>query len=585
MMSFVRRLAVLAFAASLATASPGPLHAQRSLEIERFDVTLRVEESGWLDVREEILVRFTGSWNGIFRDIPVEYRTEQGFSFRLRLEDVSVTGESGEPLEFWSSRERHYRQLKIAVPGASDATRKVVIQYRVPNGLRFQDEYDELYWNVTGDEWEMPIHAATAMVHLPGGVSGVRTASWTGGYGSTEDAATVQETGGAWFFETRRGLNFREGLTVALAWNPGVVRRPTTADKVLAFLRANWLLVFPFVSLAMMWRLWLARGRDPEQLAISPQYDAPEGLTPAEAGTLLDNRPDLKDITAGLVDLAVRGYLRIEEVEPTGFFGKLAGKTDYRLVPLRTLEDRQELRRHEQELLSGIFGKATGEGGAVMMSSLAHAFYKHLPKIHDGIFAELKKRGYYERRPDKVLGAYLGFAVVLFVLGLVGAMFVADALSLSPLTAFLAALGTALPVLGFGLVMPARTVKGARALERVLGLEEFLERVEEDRYRRMITSPEMFEKLLPYAMAFGVERKWAEAFDDLYKEPPDWYRGRWDRGFRPAYFVHSMGNMSSAAGTALSSAPRSSGGSGFGGGGGGGGFSGGGFGGGGGRGW
>jgi len=251
------------------------LSAQKSLEIERFDATLRVEESGWLDVREEILVRFTGSWNGIFRNIPVEYRTEQGFSFRLRLEDVSVTGEGGEALEFWSSRERHYRQLKIRVPGASDATRKVFIHYRVPNGLRFQEEYDELYWNVTGDEWDMPILAASAMVHLPPSLSGIRTASWTGGYGSTENAASVQESEGALFFESQRPLNFREGLTIAVAWNPGVVERPSTLDKVFAFLRANWLLTLPFVSLWFMWRLWASRGRDPAKLAISPQYEPP----------------------------------------------------------------------------------------------------------------------------------------------------------------------------------------------------------------------------------------------------------------------------------------------------------------------
>jgi hypothetical protein len=158
---------------------PAPSVAQRSLEIRSFDVTLRVEESGWLDVREEIQVRFTGSWNGIFRLIPVEYRTPQGFSYRLYLDDVAVTGPGGVPYEFDSSRERHYKRLRIRVPDAEDATRSVVIRYRVPNALRFWDDYDELYWNVTGDEWEIPIQAASAMVLLPQGARNARTASWT----------------------------------------------------------------------------------------------------------------------------------------------------------------------------------------------------------------------------------------------------------------------------------------------------------------------------------------------------------------------------------------------------------------------
>lgn len=584
MLPTVRRLAA-ALALAGAALLPSSLFAQRSLEIERFDATLKVEESGWVDVREEILVRFTGSWNGIFRNIPVEYRTEQGFSFRLRLEDVSVTGESGEALEYWSSRERHYRQLKIRVPGASDATRKVVIHYRVPNGLRFQEEYDELYWNVTGDEWDMPIKAATAMVHLPPSVSGIRTASWTGGYGSTENAASVERVGDALFFETQRPLNFREGLSIAVAWNPGVVERPTTLDKALAFLRANWLLLFPFVSLWIMWRLWSLKGRDPARLAISPQYEPPDGMTPAEAGTLLDNRPDMRDLTAALVDLAVRGFLRIEEVEPSGFLGKLVGKTDYRLVPLKPREEWEGLKGHETSLLKGVFGGGSGMAAPVEMSELAHQFYKSLDSIRSGIFGELVKKGYYVKRPDRVMGTYVGISVAVGVLGVVGGLFLADALTLSPLTAVLAAVGSALPILGFGFFMPARTVKGARALERVLGFEEFLERVESDRYKRMITSPEMFERFLPYAMAFGVEKKWAAAFEDMYTEPPDWYRGQWRGGFHPTYFVHSMGSMASTAGSVMASGPRSSGGSGFGGGGGGGGFSGGGFGGGGGGGW
>lgn len=577
--------AVAAAAALLGTAVPAA--AQRSLSVERFDATIHVEPSGWIDVREEIQVRFVGSWNGIFRTIPVEYRTPQGFSYRLLLDDVSVTGPGGEPYEFWSSRERHYRKLKIRVPGASDAVRSVFIHYRVPNALKFSEEYDELYWNVTGDEWEMPIHAASAMVILPDGLDGLRTASWTGGYGSTENAASAEQLDGAVFFEAGEPLSYREGLTIAVAWNPGVVARPTAFDHAMRFLRANWLFVFPLLSLFVMWRLWSSRGRDPARLSVSPQYEPPEGLTPAEAGTLVDNRPDMRDITAALVDLAVRGYLRIEEVPPDGLLSKWVGKTDYALVPLKSAESWEELRAHEREVLRGVFGSASIAGipAAVRMSELEHEFYEHLPTVRDGIFAELVNRGYYVRRPDKTLGAWMAAGVAVLVVGAAGGIFLANAMTMSPLTAILAAVGTAVPVFAFGFFMPARTAKGARVLERVLGFEEFLDRVESHRYQRMITSPEMFERFLPFAMAFGVERKWAAAFDGIYKEPPTWYVGRWDGGFRTTHFVQSMARMSAASSTALGSAPRSSGGSGFSGGGGGGGFSGGGFGGGGGGGW
>jgi uncharacterized membrane protein len=127
--------------------------------------------------------------------------------------------------------------------------------------------------------------------------------------------------------------------------------------------------------------------------------------------------------------------------------------------------------------------------------------------------------------------------------------------------------------------MPARTQSGARALEQVLGFEDFLNHVEADRFNRMIKTPEMFEKFLPFAMALGVEKNWSKAFQNIYTQPPQWYQGNYGPGFYPYLFVNNLNAMSLQAGSVLSSAPRSSGGSGFAGGGG---FSGGGFGGGGG---
>jgi uncharacterized membrane protein len=125
----------------------------------------------------------------------------------------------------------------------------------------------------------------------------------------------------------------------------------------------------------------------------------------------------------------------------------------------------------------------------------------------------------------------------------------------------------------FALIMPARTVEGARAREATLGFKEFLSRVEEDRYKRMITSPELFEKYLPFAMAFGVEDRWANAFRDIYREPPQWYTGG-TGPFNVSSFSSSIGTMSSAAASSMSSSPGSSGGGSSGGGSGGGGGSG-----------
>ncbi len=575
---WTRRTAVLI----LATGGTWHLGAQeRSLELERFHADVEVRADGDIEVLESISVRFGGRWNGIFRTIPLEYRRANGLQYRLFLEVEGVTGQSGEELWYKESRDGVARKLQIRVPGAEDATRTVNIRYSIPNALRFFDEHDELYWNVTGTEWPFTIRSASALVALPPGARGRRANAFVGHYGASE-RGVVEEIEEGFYFEAGRPLSIREGLTVAVAWEPGVVARPGFLEKLLFFLRSNWLFALPLASLAAMYRIWRARGRDPALRPIVPLYQPPDDLSPAEVGTLVDNRPDLRDVTAAVVDLAVRGYLRIEEEKRDTFLG-LGSDTDYRFVMIRDPTSWQELHAHEGALLSALF--SDGSRDVVRMSDLEDQFYQDLPGIRDGIFARLLELGLYDRRPDHVLATWIVIGFLVLIAGSFLAVAVSNVLFLSTGWSILAAVLTAAPVLGFALVMPARTLRGSKKLEEVLGFQEFLDRVESDRYRRMIDSPELFERYLPYAMALGVDRKWAQAFEDIYRDPPQWYVGTYPHGFRTTAFVAGMSDWSTRVGSVMVSQPRSAGGSGFGGGGGGGGFSGGGFGGGGGGGW
>ena len=563
----------------------------RSWHIEEFHSDIRVLKTGAVEVSERIRVRFDGSFNGIYRSIPIEYRDAANFNVSLRLDVTGVEDGSGSPLRYELSRERHYRKIKIWVPGASDTSRTVVIRYRAENALLHFDEgdieWDELYWNVTGDEWPVPIRASSARIQLPAEVTGLRARAFTGRYGSDESSADlkVREDERRVEVEARRELGIHEGLTVVVAWDARsggaageyVVHRPGPVEQALEFLRSNWPLGVPILVFLLMYRLWSRHGRDPDRRPVAAQYEPPERMTPFEVGVLVDNRPDMRDVTSTLVDLAVRGWLVIEQLDEQKLFG-LVSDRDYVFElqrPLAAAGD--ELKPHERELLHALFGG--GDGMRVKASDLENSFYEDLPGIKSAVFDQLVEDGYYRRRPDRVQGAWIGggiFAVgALTVLGIMAA----NSWGMSALTVIIAAAISALIVIGFGLLMPARTVKGARTQEVILGFEEFLERVESDRFKRMITGPEMFERFLPYAMALGVEKNWAAAFADIYKEPPNWYRGPGYTTFRPALFVSDLGGMSRATASAMTTAPRSVGGSGMSGGGG---FSGGGFGGGGG---
>ena len=285
----------------------------------------------------------------------------------------------------------------------------------------------------------------------------------------------------------------------------------------------------------------------------------------------------MRDITATIVDLAVRGFLKIEQQETSQALGLVHHK-NFIFHRTKPASEWTSLKPHEQELLSALFDGGTDD--QVSLTDLQNRFYVHLPAIRNRMFDGLMASKLYKRRPDKMHQGYIAAGFMLAVGSFFLATPVSGALGIAFLTILLSGLFTAAIVAGFGYIMSARTVDGERELEKVLGFEDFLGRVEKDQIERMVKTPEMFEKYLPYAMALHVEKKWAYAFQDIYRQPPQWYSGPYGGGFQTFLLVNDLNLMSMQTGSALASSPRSAGGaggSGFGGGG----FSGGGFGGGG----
>jgi uncharacterized protein (TIGR04222 family) len=550
--------------------------AQRTLEIQRFDSDIRVDEDGSIEVAETIRARFNGSWNGLYRMVPVKYRTPQGLNWTIRLELLGAQDDHGVPLRTETLREGPHVKYKVYVPGAQDATRTIVLRYRARNALRFFEDHDELYWNVTGDEWDVALGDVSARITLPRGATGLRATAFNGIYGSTSREAEVAPADSAIHITMPRKLEFREGLTAVVGWDKGLVDAPTVMEKVSGFIAANWPLALPIPVLMGMLLLWARRGRDPRRLPVSVQYEPPPGLTPAEVGTLTDESVDMRDITASMVDLAVRGFLKIEEKEEAKLFGLLKNR-EYVFHRVKPRNEWGALTAHEREVLEGIFADGAD---TVELSDLKNEFYKSLVAIRSGVMDRLVEQGLYVKRPDSVRNRWRFGAVLLGALTVFGGATLGAKLDLTPVPFLLAGIAITLIVLIVGHHMPARTVQGARTLEKVLGFGEFLERVDKERFERVVKTPEMFERFLPYAMALGVDKQWARAFKDIYLQPPTWYVGGNLHAFNAASFSSSLADMSSSAGSAMTSSPRSSGGSGFsggssgggGGGGGGGGF-------------
>jgi len=531
-----RRTFILIGALALSLAeSASAQDANRSIRIRNFDALLTVHSDGSLDVTEQLTIGFTGQWNGIVRDLSLHHNTAQGRSTKLDVTIGYITDESGQRLHVDELRKDGgwTRGLRIWIPGARDADRQIIIRYRVANAIRFffansdVGAIDELYWNVTGNSWTMPIDSVHTRVVLPDGVMPTRVAVYTGARGSVATDAKITRDVNEVDFALTRGLYPNEGMTIGVGWPAGsITSRPNQTQEMLAT-AIQWIpLLIPAFVFFLAYRSWNKRGRDPAEGSYVVHYEPVAGASPAELGTLVDNSADMDDITATLVDLAVRGFIRIEEVTESHLFG-LSKSTDYIFHILRKREEWTSLAPHEQRYLEALSGSTLFDGDQVKVSELKNEFYTKLPKIRDAIYDNLVARGYYLQRPDKVKAKWIGIAAVTAaaLTGLAVLSVKTMVVMFSPIALIAAAVISAIILFVFAQIMPARTIAGARAREAALGFKEFLERVESERYKKMITSPEMFEKYLPYAMAFGVADKWAKAFESMNLQPPTWYVG------------------------------------------------------------
>ena len=546
--------------------------------IKNFDSNLVVAQDGTTTVREHLEIDFEGTFHGIYRDIPIQYPGPRGSNYTLFLTVTSVTDGQGQKLKYDSSVQGNYRHLKIYVPNAVDTTKVVEISYTVKNAVRWFDDHDELYWNVTGNDWPVPIDSAMAIILLPSGATNnLRAQAFTGSYGSEARDATVTVNGNVVRVQTNEALSMREGLTADVYITKGVLTQPSQLTFALWFLRSNPIVLLPVWAFIVMFFFWWTKGRDPKpDISVAPMYEPPKGMTPAEVGTLTDDTVHPRDITSTLIDLAVRGYLKIEETESRVL---LFSHRDYIFHLLKPQSEWGQIEAHERLMLNHMF---TGGTSQIRLSELRNQFYVAIPSIKEDILAELRSKGMYSVDPDSahayVLAGVVFTALPFVLLQVLGWGSILDSVGLLVGAGIIALIIVFL----FARIMTAKSIKGVRTKVEILGFQEFINRVDADRLKRM--PPDTFEKVLPYAMALGIENRWAKAFQGIVQNPPTWYVGPTPYvGFNPIFFASSMHAMAMDAHQAFVAAPRaSSTGSGWGGGGGGGGFSGGGFGGGGG---
>ncbi|WP_085025120.1 DUF2207 domain-containing protein [Ensifer aridi] len=615
----MRRLFAALVFAFFALAVPAVAAAEEF--ISAYHSVIDVAKDGTLTVTETITANVEGNQirRGIYRDFPLTFVDAHGRRSRVDFKLLAVERD-GEDEEYRT--ESINGGIRIYT-GSADVflprgEHTFQITYETSRQIRFFDDHDELYWNVTGTEWAFPIEEATATVTLPEGVQAEALDVFTGGYGATGKDARAVEEGDEIFFATTRRLRPQEGLTIAVKLPKGSIDRPTPSQENIWWLRDHLALVIAGIGLILVTlyygRAWIRVGRDPARGVMVPRWDPPDGISPALVN-YIDNKGFSGEgwtaLSATLLNLAVKGHVVLDDLK-NAIIVTATGKSDGKLpageaAVMKAVEgaggkltiDRANGKKvaaagasfrsaMEREHRGKYYRANTGYiigGVALSIVALAALFIfgdlseDSIPfvivPVFFAVFASVfsvsvgksfrRQSSLMRRILSIVVLAFIGF-VLFTVFSSILAVLVFSAAEADDLPLFFAIGGVVLVNMLFFYLMGAPTPLGTRMLDGIDGLRQYMALAEKDRLN-MQGAPEMsprhFETLLPYAVALGVEKPWTEIFERWLVAASAGaaaaaYQPSWYHGdfFGPGTFTDTIGGFAeSMADTITSSLP------------------------------
>ncbi len=538
--------------------SPNVILAQET--IKNFDAKIVAHQNGEMTITETIKYDFgSDSKHGIFRFVPTF--TKVGELYRVSDIQFLSVKRDGHKEKYQASYNADVVEAKIGDP---DKTIKFEhtyeIEYLVKNGIGSNyADHDEVYWNITGNGWNVPIEKVTATISTDFNIAPTQTKCFTGLVGSTQSDCKSEIHGTISQTETTTSLEDNEGVTVVTAFPVGTFPKsqlqdaPPTMGKDLK----NALNIYAFVWIilniivfAVVLR-WYLKNRIQTNLGKhSVNFDIPKDgknyLTPLEAGIIDNTRLEQNDVMATIFDLAIKKFIKIEQIEGKKTLGVFKGKDDYKVIKLKDYTNDSNLEEYEKTLLEKIL-----KGESERKLSEIKTFYLTFTQMEKQGFESLVKKSFYTKNPKNQKSLLLILGIILtFSLNIL----------LGPMLIYLSN------------KLNGRTVKGNTMDHQVEGLKIFLKNMKRH-YNFQAKKAITVEKYIPYAMAFGLIDQFMDQIKDIYPDyQPDWYSGHSN------FYAARIGMISSMSSHMTTSAPSSSsgfsgGGSSGGGGGGGGGGS------------
>jgi hypothetical protein len=513
-----------------------------ALAWSRYDVDIQVNTNGTLTVTEIQTIQFTGgqSYRKGFAVIP---------QARGSIHDVKVW--EGPQAYTPSGSQQPY-------PPTANSIHTFNLQYTVRDGLLYYPDqgYDRLQWKAIPSDHDYPIVASRVTVKLPGGAPILNAPDGKAlvgvAFGDPASASVGSDRTTA-TFESIGALSPGQGIEIRVDFQYGAVAGSPPPWQTTYDLQDRYKPLIDLASLGLaaliaiggtllVFLRWYTKGKDP-QTGLAAEYvaDPPGDLPPGVVGTLLDERADIQDILATVIDLARRGYLTMEEQQTPGFMG-IGMSRDF-IFRRKADADLSQLRGYERLVLDRVV-----PSGERKLSELKNKFYQYIGEISTGLYKEVVKEKLFPVRPDSVRSRWGCGGVGLLVVAIGGGILVGGLLAditWAVILPFIALGLVGIVVSISGSFMPVKTRQGAEAASAWLAFKRYLSNLE--RYTKVQEATDQFDKYLPYAIAFGVERSWINRFARVDTVPiPGWY---FPYGWgRPYYQGHGGTTMSSGAG-------------------------------------
>ncbi|MSU75892.1 DUF2207 domain-containing protein [Patescibacteria group bacterium] len=493
--------------------------------IVNFNSDATLKHGGSLQVTETIVYEFgLTPRHGIFRYVPVQYMEEGGTTFYLTFKVGSVTDETGKPWKYQQSRQAGNQVLKIGDAGkALTGQHTYKISYSLDPVVRNQEDSDLFIYDVTGNGWTVPIDHAAATVHFESPIKPLNTFCYTGTVRSRAQECTLASATDGYTATMPRALQPGEGLTIANDLQSGAVTTYLVPNQKPPFEWATYNGYFvgatagalAVVSLILGW-LWyrFRRSRETEV----PEYESPDNLTPAEIGLLIDNKTGMTEVTASLINLAVNGYLKIDQTQGK----KLLKKPKYTFIKKKGSTG---LSPDEKIIFDAIFGtKTTQTLDGLDNGQMALA----VSSFNDVVRSGLEAKGYYAKARLTIGKWAWLIALVIFVVSL--AVTVNAGADIGNIIGEASVAGVGLLFLVLSFYKSRLTKAGYVEWGEVAGFKRFLSMTEKERLAFTDApkrNPKQFSALLPFAIALGVEKEWTKQFEgmDVVKSTNYWYHG------------------------------------------------------------